>query len=202
MSLVSTSFEEDNVADINVERKSPSVWPWIIGLLVLALLIWALVELFEGDEEAVVTDPALEQPAMVEPAAEPALPDPMIAALPVSEIALAPGDYEGRTVSGETTVAEVVGEQGFWVEDGGERILVVYGAGAGDAPELTAGERVRITDATVVPGSDLASRGIEVDERTSQAASAEDAVLSADPAAIHIVTRGGPEIAADTAGQI
>jgi len=37
------------VADINVERKSPSVWPWIVGLIVLALLIWALLEMFGRD---------------------------------------------------------------------------------------------------------------------------------------------------------
>lgn len=30
------------MADINVERKEGSVWPWIIGLVVLALLIWLL----------------------------------------------------------------------------------------------------------------------------------------------------------------
>jgi len=37
------------VADINVERRNPSVWPWIIGLVVLALLIWAVAELLSGD---------------------------------------------------------------------------------------------------------------------------------------------------------
>jgi hypothetical protein len=42
------------MADIDVERKSPSVWPWVIGLLVLALLIWALVEMFGGDAEPIV----------------------------------------------------------------------------------------------------------------------------------------------------
>jgi hypothetical protein len=30
------------VADINVERRERSVWPWIIGLVILALLIWLL----------------------------------------------------------------------------------------------------------------------------------------------------------------
>ena len=37
------------MADINVERKQPSVWPWVIGLVVLALLIWVGVEMFRGD---------------------------------------------------------------------------------------------------------------------------------------------------------
>jgi len=39
------------VADINVERKGPSVWPWVVGLLILALLVWGLMELFGGAPE-------------------------------------------------------------------------------------------------------------------------------------------------------
>jgi len=46
-----------SVADINVERKGPSIWPWIIGLIVLALLIWALVEMFGDRTQPVVADP-------------------------------------------------------------------------------------------------------------------------------------------------
>ena len=38
------------MADINVERKGPSIWPWIVGLLVVALLAWALIEMFGGGE--------------------------------------------------------------------------------------------------------------------------------------------------------
>lgn len=38
------------MADINVERKGPSIWPWVVGLIVLALLIWALVEMFGRDD--------------------------------------------------------------------------------------------------------------------------------------------------------
>ena len=44
------------MAEINVERKGPSVWPWIVGLLVVALLIWLLVEMFGNDDEPVVAD--------------------------------------------------------------------------------------------------------------------------------------------------
>jgi hypothetical protein len=56
--------KDSTVADINVERKGPSVWPWIVGLLVLALLIWALVEMFGGRAEPTVTSPATEAPVI------------------------------------------------------------------------------------------------------------------------------------------
>lgn len=38
------------MAEIEVQRRGPTVWPWVIGLIVLALLIWALTEVL-GDEE-------------------------------------------------------------------------------------------------------------------------------------------------------
>jgi hypothetical protein len=33
------------VAEIEAQRRGPTIWPWIIGLVVLALLVWALAEL-------------------------------------------------------------------------------------------------------------------------------------------------------------
>lgn len=60
------------MADINVERRGPRVWPWIIGLVVLVLLIWAIAELVDrgepvpGETVEVVPEqvtPAAEQPA-------------------------------------------------------------------------------------------------------------------------------------------
>lgn len=65
------------MADIDVERKKASIWPWIIGLLVLALLIWALMEMFESDEPEVVgTDPVAAPVVMPDAAA------PMDTAMP------------------------------------------------------------------------------------------------------------------------
>ena len=47
------------MADIGVERKSPTIWPWILGLILVAALIWALTEFLGGDEqEATVEGPA------------------------------------------------------------------------------------------------------------------------------------------------
>ena len=33
------------MAEINIERKKRSVWPWILLLAILALLAWAIYEL-------------------------------------------------------------------------------------------------------------------------------------------------------------
>ncbi len=33
------------MADINVERRGPKIWPWIIGLIILVLLIWAIAQI-------------------------------------------------------------------------------------------------------------------------------------------------------------
>ena len=49
------------MADINVQKKGASIWPWILGLLVVARLVWALMGLFGEDEADVqMTDPAAE----------------------------------------------------------------------------------------------------------------------------------------------
>lgn len=47
------------MAEINVERKGPSIWPWVVGLLVVALLAWALIEMFgrgEMRQDPIVAD--------------------------------------------------------------------------------------------------------------------------------------------------
>lgn len=58
------------MADINVERKGTSIWPWIIGLIVLALLIWLLTEMFDGGDET--REPVTAEPVPTQPVAEPA----------------------------------------------------------------------------------------------------------------------------------
>lgn len=40
------------MARIDIERKKKSIWPWIIGLLVLLLLIWGISEMSDGGDEA------------------------------------------------------------------------------------------------------------------------------------------------------
>ena len=38
------------MADINVERRSRSIWPWVVGLLVLAALAWLLLSMLGNDD--------------------------------------------------------------------------------------------------------------------------------------------------------
>jgi len=61
------------VAEIHVERKGPVIWPWIIGLIVLAVLVWGLVEMY-GDRGAVVGDDVMPDTIMDMPSAAPAPP--------------------------------------------------------------------------------------------------------------------------------
>lgn len=42
------------MAELRVERKRPNIWRWIVLLLVIALLTWALVEWYGGAEGEVI----------------------------------------------------------------------------------------------------------------------------------------------------
>gem|GEM_PF-1771412 len=66
------------MADIDVERKSgPVLWPWILGLLLLAVLAWLIYSMMGRDDrpaavttDTVATQPAPTETAMLPPAAE------------------------------------------------------------------------------------------------------------------------------------
>lgn len=111
------------MADINVERKGPSIWPWVIGLLVLALLIWAIAEMVDTDEdvtEVAETDGVeqVEEPPAAVPEPEPVEPEPGVTpdeAVELEELLPLNSDDIGRPVLIE---GEVVGEpidDGFWL---------------------------------------------------------------------------------------
>lgn len=44
------------MAELRVERKRPNIWRWIVLLVLVALLVWALVELFGGSESEVIEE--------------------------------------------------------------------------------------------------------------------------------------------------
>ncbi len=69
------------MTEIKVERRRPGVWPWVLGLTVLALVIWGLTELLGGDDDA--AEKVMEAP--VPPAGGGAA---ALAFLPVRRVAL------------------------------------------------------------------------------------------------------------------
>jgi len=64
------------VADINVERKGPSIWPWIVGLIVLALIIWALTQMFRDDTRTTPVMTPADTPGAVHDTAPGVMPGP------------------------------------------------------------------------------------------------------------------------------
>jgi hypothetical protein len=38
------------MANINIERKRPAIWPYIIGLILLIAVIWAVARVVRNDE--------------------------------------------------------------------------------------------------------------------------------------------------------
>jgi hypothetical protein len=126
--------DRGHMADINVERKRPSIWPWIVGLLVLALLIWAIAEMVDRDDVARV-DPA-EEPAV--PAPQPAVPHE--APVDLEQIAPLGSDDLGRMVNVSGSVVGQPLDNGFWVLTDQDRVVFIQT----DRPVVT-GEHVQVT---------------------------------------------------------
>lgn len=60
------------MAQIRIEEKTTgggSIWPWIIGLLLLGLIIWGVAEAFEEADEEVYTEEVIEDDEVVAPVA-------------------------------------------------------------------------------------------------------------------------------------
>jgi hypothetical protein len=52
------------MAEVGVEpRRGPGIWPWIAGILIVALLVWGLTSLLGGDDHVVVEQAVPAAPA-------------------------------------------------------------------------------------------------------------------------------------------
>jgi hypothetical protein len=153
------------MADIDVQRKSNNAWIWwLLGLLALALLAWLLFAGDDGEEPVAVMEPA---PVVAPPGPTPVNPPPSAPVaqgglLTLADIWANPGaNFGNRVYTPESVrVAEVISDRAFWVEDQGNRILVVLNESAPGAPnqadvqgqqaempDLNAGDMVQITEA-------------------------------------------------------
>lgn len=112
------------MAKIPVEKKGGTpIWAWVLGLLLLAGLIWLLVEILGGDDEELVEDP-------IENVGGTGVAGGTITSLAGLREAQGRNAAVGREVDLENMrVESVVGDSSFFVTsaDGGagERLLVV-----------------------------------------------------------------------------
>jgi hypothetical protein len=193
------------MADIDIQRKSGSIWPWILGLLLLGLAIWGIAELLDNDEEAVVS------PVVTEPVAAPVTPEAVVVApvapapaaagmIPVATILANPAEWAGRTTSGQARVAEVVSDRGFWIEDGGQRLFVVKDEsplpgvadtqGAADtmaSRNVTAGEMLQMSGTVRTSADQLQG---PLDAQTRQIIAAQPVFLSTGVSQIQHMSGG------------
>jgi len=151
---------------IDIERKRPARWPWIVGLLALGVIAYGSTTLLAAadDEETHVVAPT---PAdTLPPAAIPAPPNPVILDRVHSAEELAPLGEEdvGETIRVEGEVL-ATGTTGFWVLAGIEVLRV------DSDRSVRKGELVTV-EGTLVPAA--------ADERTDEIASE---VLSRTPRA-------------------
>lgn len=188
------------MADIDVERKGTNIWPWIIGLLVLALLIWALMEMFDTDEPdvaAVATDTVMTDPTVV-----PAPVAPVVAGPTIADVLANPSAYAGQSFTTDTVrVAEVVADRGFWIEGAtGARMFVVKNespqpgvadvqgqADVRDGRNVNAGDRLQI-NGTLHDGGSLDALQPPLDATTRQAVEGQPIFLQANVADIQHVS--------------
>ncbi len=188
------------MADIDIQRKSASAWPWLLGLLLLALLGWILFEAMDNDEEvaaAPVVAPVVEPaPGVneVQPLPDAANPPTPVAQAPgivLSEIINSPATWTGKTVGGEVRVGDVVSDRGFWIEDQGERLFMLINEVPGEIKDINKGQTLRISEAMVYATNDMSKIPGTMEPQAQQIARAQPVVLAADSRNIQILTAPG-----------
>ncbi len=183
------------MADVRVERKEPSerrgpsIWPWIIGLLVLALLIWAIAEMVDTDETQIAEVEEVEPGQPVPPAAVPA-PEEGAASIPA--ILSNPTAHVGQQFNGEVRVVETVSNRGIWVEQQGQRMFAIVTAlSAAEPKRINPGQMLRITGGMLRDPSYLQQiPGAALDARTLRVAREQQVFLVVDDSNIEIAQAG------------
>jgi len=196
------------MADIDIEKKKGGmgILPWILGLILLALILWGLTQCRDddaGERETVITttgDRGARDPAAVAVPMDTgmAMADTTAAgaagmagaagALPVAAILANPGQYGTQSVSGTARVTDVISDRGFWVEDGGQRMFVVVAEpqSAEQAIDINTGQTIRLSG-TVREGSS-AGQLTGVEQEAQRTAQGQPAFLLVNPSDVSVST--------------
>lgn len=192
------------MADINIERKKKTPLPLVLGLLVLALLAFLLLRGCGGNETAdpaaaPVTDTttalqatgAAPMPA-TDTTALGAAGTPGAAGMPgVSWIGtVLAGTGVGQTTGGSGIVPETPSDRGFWIEENGQRVFAILAEPSEQVRDIDPGQRVTISDARVMRGSEASQVPPDVDAEARQTAQGQSYFLLVPARSVQIVAGG------------
>lgn len=189
------------MADINIERKKRSPLPLILGVLALLLLLFLLLRSCGDDDDVEVQEGAVVDTttAMTPSAtgAAPVTPAPDAAAGAAGAAAGAgwiagvlAGTSAGQTVGGEGIVPETPSDRGFWIEENGQRVFAILQEPMEQVKDIDPGQRVRISHARVLAGSESAQIPQDVDAEARQTASGQQHFLLVPASGVQIVAGG------------
>lgn len=159
--------------DIQQKRNSPWIW-WVIGLLVLALLLWWFTSMRDRDTAAGETTGAMAPVPMMETGVVATAPTP-ITDLSTLTGATTAGDLVGRQVSlNNVPVATVVSDKGFWAgsaSTSGQNVFVVRGnqSASYTAPDgaVNAGKNVNVYGVVRAMPADMTQQSTEWNLRST-----------------------------------
>lgn len=190
------------MADIDIERKKKSPLPWILGLLALALVAFLLMQSCGDDDEAepaVVTDTTTAvTDTTTAPMAAPVTDTTALGAAGAAGAAagagwigtVLAGTNAGQTASGSGVVPETPSDRGFWIEENGQRVFAVLAEPMEQMKDVDPGQRVSISNARVLRGSESSQVPQDVDAEARQTASQQGYFLLVPSSGVQI-TAGG-----------
>ena len=180
------------MADIDVKPKRSSIVPWIIGLLVLALIVWLAMETLTGDTDAetiAVTDTYTPTAVMPMPATEPSAQQQG----DMAAILANPAQYVGQSMpSMQVQVAEVPTNRGFWVQDdSGHRLFaIVIDQPAEEPIDINTGQTLEINGGTLRDQQYLGQiAGEPLDDQTRSIAQSQQVYLVVNESNLNITER-------------
>lgn len=181
--------------EIPVEKKSSLAWLWILlALLLAALLLWWLLDDDDDVAEPVAVDTVATAPAVVTT-------DQAVAEDPnrsIAAIKANPSAFVGQSFSRDAVeVASVPTDRGFWIRENGEQIFAMF-TQEGESPiDVTDGQTVRISEATLRDTAFLQQGQIPetLDQETRNVVEAQPIFLTLEPGDVEVVERAGSNAA-------
>lgn len=191
-----------------MDERSSSLWRWVGGLLLMALLVLIMVAIFNNDAIMPLAGRAVGIPVVApdpEPAVDPQASSRLVVApdllpefngvdnqmIPVAAVAAAPGRFHGQEAAGLALVGStdpaVPQTRGLWLEQDGQRLFMVFAREPreDEATEIQPDDWLRLTG-VIQPGS-MAAQLTGLDERARQMLSGQPALLLVDPAHVAVV---------------